>query len=126
MTEDACQNSCGHQAQLKEATRICKQVSSINHKTMFMFPCTTLTLGTQELDQGVCNGTEARWHFDEEARACVPFYFSGCAGNQNNFATRFGQQTDVIDSSFEQVGVSAYVSKCFPSGARDCVQNSEH
>jgi len=66
MTEDACQNSCGHQAQLKEATRICKQ----------------------ELDQGVCNGTEARWHFDEEARACVPFYFSGCAGNQNNFATR--------------------------------------
>lgn len=51
---------------MKEATRICKQ----------------------ELDQGVCNETEARWGFDEAARACVPFYFSGCGGNQNNFATR--------------------------------------
>ena len=26
MTKEACDNSCGHEAQLKEATRICKQV----------------------------------------------------------------------------------------------------
>lgn len=66
MTEEACQNSCGHVAQIKEATKICKQ----------------------ELDKGGCNETEARWGFDEAARACVPFYFSGCGGNKNNFASR--------------------------------------
>jgi len=66
MNEEQCQNSCGHEAQLKEATRICKQ----------------------DLEVGSCNETEARWRFDEEARACVPFYFSGCGGNQNNFVTR--------------------------------------
>ena len=30
------------------------------------------------------------------------------------------------ETRFEQVRVSAYVSKCFPSGVRDCAQNSEH
>ena len=82
MNEEQCQNSCGHEAQLKEATRICKQVYYIDPKPSLFFD-------SQDLEVGSCNETEARWRFDEEARACVPFYFSGCGGNQNNFVTRF-------------------------------------
>ena len=82
MNEEQCQNSCGHEAQLKEATRICKQVYYIDPKPSQFFD-------SQDVEAGSCNETEARWRFDEEARACVPFYFSGCGGNQNNFVTRF-------------------------------------
>ena len=37
---------------------------------------------------GSCNSTLARWAFSEEARACVPFYYSGCGGNQNSFTSK--------------------------------------
>ena len=43
MTEEACQNSCGHVAQIKEATRICKQVSSehiyFSSNQTFLYTC---------------------------------------------------------------------------------------
>jgi hypothetical protein len=66
MSEEACRNSCGHQARAMETARTCKQPVSV----------------------GSCNGTEARWAFSEQARDCVPFYYSGCQGNKNNFETR--------------------------------------
>lgn len=66
MTQQACENSCGHLGQIKEATRICKQ----------------------HLERGSCNETEARWGFSGELKVCVPFYFTGCDGNQNNFESR--------------------------------------
>ena len=39
----------------------------------------------QPILPGSCNETHARWGFDTEARACRPFYFTGCGGNLNNF-----------------------------------------
>jgi len=71
VTQQACQNSCNHKKQILEATKICKK------------PIST----------GSCNETLARWGYDETTRQCQPFYFSGCQGNDNNFATRDECQT---------------------------------
>lgn len=30
----------------------------------------------------------ARWHYSESDRKCLPFYFTGCGGNNNNFISR--------------------------------------
>jgi len=75
MTKEACDNSCGHEAQLKEATRICKQVIDAGS-------C------EEEEEEEEDGYTEARWGFSEEDRSCTPFYWSGCGGNQNSFVTR--------------------------------------
>jgi len=29
----------------------------------------------------------AKWHFSENEKRCVPFYYTGCGGNKNNFPT---------------------------------------
>lgn len=32
-----------------------------------------------------CSGNHARWYYSETESKCMPFYFTGCEGNQNNF-----------------------------------------
>lgn len=39
-------------------------------------------------EQGTCDSQEARWFYDSNQERCVPFYYSGCGANENNFATR--------------------------------------
>lgn len=43
------------------------------------------------IDEGNCedggNSTLARWGYHPHTRRCVPFYYTGCGGNENNFAT---------------------------------------
>lgn len=41
----------------------------------------------QRPDAGDCAAVIPRWYFDEETRKCHRFIYSGCGGNQNNFAT---------------------------------------
>lgn len=36
---------------------------------------------------GDCSEKHARWQFSETEKRCVPFYYSGCGGNKNNFPT---------------------------------------
>ncbi|XP_055847560.1 papilin isoform X2 [Episyrphus balteatus] len=36
-------------------------------------------------ETGNCDGNHARWHFSENDKKCLPFYYSGCGGNKNNF-----------------------------------------
>ena len=43
------------------------------------------------LEEGSCevvNSTVARWGYHPYSRRCVPFYYSGCGGNENNFASQ--------------------------------------
>lgn len=42
-----------------------------------------------EMDVGgkECSEQIARWHFSEKDNQCMPFYFTGCGGNKNNFKT---------------------------------------
>jgi hypothetical protein len=34
------------------------------------------------MDEGVCEDTLKRWYFDKERETCVPFIYTGCAGNR--------------------------------------------
>ena len=67
---DECESACKHQAKQKLTDTVCKMY----------------------IEAGNCepaaNGTNARWGYDERKRRCIPFYHTGCGGNQNNFVTR--------------------------------------
>lgn len=37
---------------------------------------------------GPCRASKTRWFFNTETQACETFWYSGCGGNANNFATK--------------------------------------
>jgi len=65
MNQQECENSCMHKKLTMETTNLCRL----------------------EILAGSCNETQARWGFNPEIRKCLPFYYSGCEGNDNNFNT---------------------------------------
>jgi hypothetical protein len=36
-------------------------------------------------ETGNCDEKKARWHFSQNDNKCMPFYYTGCGGNENNF-----------------------------------------
>ncbi|KAL7990132.1 hypothetical protein Chor_010486 [Crotalus horridus] len=36
-------------------------------------------------DGGLCYTLQKRWYFDYEKKTCLPFSWTGCGGNENNF-----------------------------------------
>ncbi|XP_070527125.1 papilin isoform X2 [Cardiocondyla obscurior] len=38
--------------------------------------------------EGTCMEKQSRWYFDQSENRCMPFYYTGCNGNKNNFASR--------------------------------------
>lgn len=38
-------------------------------------------------ETGNCQNYEARWYFDTKEERCRQFYYGGCGGNENNFAS---------------------------------------
>lgn len=36
-------------------------------------------------ETGDCGEKHARWHFSESDNKCMPFYYTGCGGNDNNY-----------------------------------------
>ncbi|KAK5643865.1 hypothetical protein RI129_007710 [Pyrocoelia pectoralis] len=41
----------------------------------------------QQSEQGDCNRRYNRWYFEPNKMMCIPFVYSGCGGNRNNFLT---------------------------------------
>lgn len=39
-------------------------------------------------DRGLCKANERRFYYDSVTRMCLPFNYSGCGGNENNFTSR--------------------------------------
>ncbi|KXJ81100.1 hypothetical protein RP20_CCG021829 [Aedes albopictus] len=37
------------------------------------------------MEAGSCDGKLARWHFARDDNKCMPFYYTGCGGNHNQF-----------------------------------------
>ncbi|XP_035723305.1 papilin-like isoform X5 [Vespa mandarinia] len=37
--------------------------------------------------EGNCTEKQSRWYFDQSENRCMPFYYTGCGGNKNNFPT---------------------------------------
>ncbi|XP_018562061.1 papilin [Anoplophora glabripennis] len=44
--------------------------------------------------QGNCTEKLSRWYYDTPEKRCVPFYYSGCNGNQNNFDSKEACEND--------------------------------
>nr|CAD7426582.1 unnamed protein product [Timema monikensis] len=44
--------------------------------------------------QGNCTERLPRWFFDAEENRCMPFYYTGCEGNDNRFETQEACETD--------------------------------
>ncbi|XP_017001607.2 papilin isoform X1 [Drosophila takahashii] len=61
-TEHACNYNCRQPGVLKDQCALPKQT-------------------------GDCSEKLAKWHFSESEKRCVPFYYTGCGGNKNNFPT---------------------------------------
>jgi hypothetical protein len=40
---------------------------------------------TQPKETGNCENKYARWHYSKDDNKCMPFYYTGCDGNKNNF-----------------------------------------
>lgn len=70
MSKEECEGSCTHRAKEKLTDTVCKMYVDVGN-------C-----------KDTVNATLARWGYDERMRRCVPFYFTGCEGNQNNFISR--------------------------------------
>ncbi|KAJ8713836.1 hypothetical protein PYW08_007456 [Mythimna loreyi] len=71
---------------------------------------------TQPQEAGNCDGKEALWSFSQSENRCLPFYYSGCGGNDNRFGSREAcEQTcpsayDVISSTTVVVAVTRTTS----------------
>lgn len=44
--------------------------------------------------QGNCTEKQPRWYYDTPQKRCMPFYYSGCNGNRNNFIGKEACETD--------------------------------
>lgn len=45
-------------------------------------------------DEGRCADKQSRWYFDQSENRCMPFYYTGCGGNKNNFESRDACESD--------------------------------
>lgn len=44
--------------------------------------------------EGNCGEKQSRWYFDQSENRCMPFYYTGCGGNKNNFESRDACESD--------------------------------
>ncbi|CAH0551174.1 unnamed protein product, partial [Brassicogethes aeneus] len=44
--------------------------------------------------QGNCTQKEPKWYYDTPEKRCIPFYYSGCNGNPNNFDNKDACERD--------------------------------
>ncbi|XP_011689368.1 PREDICTED: papilin isoform X5 [Wasmannia auropunctata] len=51
--------------------------------------------------EGTCMEKQSRWYFDQSENRCMPFYYTGCNGNKNNFESRDACESD-CPSKIEQ------------------------
>ncbi|TRY63672.1 hypothetical protein TCAL_00430, partial [Tigriopus californicus] len=73
LTMDECESSCLHKAKQKLTDTVCKMY---------------IEAGNCDEESEKANATLPRWGYDERMRRCVPFFYAGCGGNENNFESR--------------------------------------
>ena len=76
LTETECRNACLHKSKEALADKICK---------MYIDPG---NCNDDDASENKQNQTLAKWAYDQRLRRCIPFYYTGCKGNQNKFDTK--------------------------------------
>ncbi|XP_045479299.1 spondin-1 [Harmonia axyridis] len=97
-----CSTSCGKGVRTRtrlllvepSLQQLCNsRIKMIEHAVCTEVPDCTLNTEAakvvclQENDVGECQGSFNRWYFDNRKFMCLPFIYSGCRGNKNNFIT---------------------------------------
>lgn len=62
--------------------------NGLDFNSMCLLLTTYLDVCALPRAQGSCSQREARWYFDASENRCMPFYYSGCEGNNNRFTSR--------------------------------------
>ncbi|XP_058455699.1 papilin isoform X2 [Malaya genurostris] len=76
----------------------------------------------QPVENGPCNGTFERWHYDKERDSCERFQFGGCKGNKNNYASESS-----CNYHCKQPGVHKQKDTCFlPAEIGECQNYTAH
>ena len=86
-TIQACENTCRHVSKLRKTEIVCNLPISEGN-------CDELLLQT--------NSTIPKWTYDNRRRRCVPFYFTGCGGNENIFDTKSDCE-DICPTTFPPI-----------------------
>ncbi|XP_058455705.1 papilin isoform X3 [Malaya genurostris] len=74
---------------------------------------------TLPMDAGRCDGKLARWHFNRDSNKCMPFYYTGCGGNEN--------QHDSLDQCEERCPPKVEKDTCFlPAEIGECQNYTAH
>ena len=95
LTESECLNSCLHKAKEKVTDTICKMpIDSGNCSSLAVIDVADRN---QEQNQAL-----ARWAYDQRLRRCIPFYHTGCGGNENLFESK-SECESVCPTSFPPV-----------------------
>lgn len=61
--------------------------SFISHLVSFRTNSFIPVVCLEDHEVGECQGSFNRWYFDNRKFMCLPFIYSGCRGNKNNFIT---------------------------------------
>lgn len=80
-TMESCQELCVVDRALRKYLKIFENIIVILKQCIFIAAC------DQPLDEGPCHGSFESWYFDKESDTCRQFYFGGCKGNKNRYAT---------------------------------------
>jgi hypothetical protein len=71
---------------------------SISIKFLLLLNNAQLDLCLDPLNSGLCNLKIKSWFFNSRIGECMPLFYSGCGGNDNNFPNR-GQCENACDFS---------------------------
>ena len=85
MSAEECSNTCQHWATQRDSQLTCSQYLEPGTCSDPEDNSTSSTSSTNTSSSSTTSFTVPRWGFDPQRRRCVPFYYAGCGGNQNNF-----------------------------------------
>lgn len=73
---------CGERL-ITEEKKVCKGIGSCQVERESATEICSL-----EIERGACRGSFSRFAYNQQKSTCIPFIYSGCRGNRNNFETK--------------------------------------
>lgn len=66
----------------------------------------------KEVGGSECTEKHARWLFSAEDNKCMPFYYTGCGGNENNFDSEHSCAEQCPPAIGMDLSLTFYVTFC--------------